>query len=165
MGRTALAKSLKLAHVAGATGFCAALLALLVLHASLPDPRQIEQFAMLRIAMGNVASWLLLPSMLLVVVSGLISMAASEVYKNAGWVWLKLATGVLVLEGTLVYVQGPMERAGREGLRALAGEIDPATLATTLAAERNSIWIILGVAAVNVVLAIYRPKLSRRHSE
>lgn len=165
MSRITQSKTLKLAHVAGSTGFCAALLALLALHASLPEPGFTEEFVMLRIAMGNVAKWLLLPSTALVVVTGLFSMAASDVYKNAGWVWLKLATGILVLEGTLVYVQAPMERAARNGLLALEGEFDPSQLGATLASEWNSIWIILGVALVNVVLGVYRPKLSRRGGE
>ena len=154
--------ALKLAHVLGSIGYCAALLALLLLHASLPDPAEVEQFAMLRIAMGNVVKWLLLPATALVVLSGLLAMAVSRTYKSAGWVWLKLATGVLILEGTLVYVQAPMERAGRQGLAALAGGFDFISQAPTLVAEWRSIWIILGVAVVNIVLGIYRPRLGRR---
>ncbi|MCY4264465.1 MAG: hypothetical protein OXE78_06380 [Gammaproteobacteria bacterium] len=156
-------KALKFAHIIGSTGFCAALLALLVLHASLPEPSKLEQFAMLRITMGNVVKWLLLPSTALVVLSGLFAMALNDIYKSAGWVWLKLATGVLILEGTLVYVQAPMERAGREGVAALAGEFDFISIGAILAAERNSAWVILGVALVNIVLGVYRPRLSRRN--
>jgi len=117
---------------------------------------------MLRITMGNVATWLLLPSTGLAVVSGLFSMAANDLYKNAGWAWVKLATGVLVLEGTLVYVQAPMQRAAIAAQAALDGELDLSTLGTSLAAEWGSFWVILGVAAVNIGLAVFRPRIIRR---
>jgi uncharacterized membrane protein len=155
-------KTLKFLHIIGTVGFCAALLALLLLHASLPDPSQLEQFAGIRLAMGNVAKWLLLPSTGLVVISGLIAMALNDVYKNAGWVWIKLATGVLILEGTLVYVQAPMERAANNAQSALDGDFDLTTLGTVLGSEWNSIWVILGVAVVNIVLGVYRPRIMSR---
>lgn len=155
-------KTLKFLHIVGTVGFCAALLALLVLHASLPDPSQLQQFASIRIAMGNVAKWLLLPSTGLVVVSGLIAMALNDVYKNAGWVWVKLATGVLILEGTLVYVQAPMERAANDARSALEGEFDLSSLGSVLGAEWSSIWVILAVAVVNIVLGVYRPRILRQ---
>jgi len=155
-------QTLKLLHIAGTVGYCAALLALMVLHASLPDPTEVREFASVRLVMGNVAKWLLLPSTGLVVVSGLFAMALNTVYQSAGWVWAKLATGVLVMEGTLVYVQAPMERAAIEANAALAGDFDLATLGATLGPEWGSLWVILAVAAVNVVLGVYRPRFSRR---
>jgi uncharacterized membrane protein len=162
MAQSTTQKTLKLAHIVGTIGFCAALLALLLLHASLPDPAQLEQFASIRLAMGNVAKWLLLPSTGLVVVSGLIAMAVNDVYKNAGWVWVKLATGVLILEGTLVYVQAPMERAANNAQSALEGDFDLSSLGTVLNSEWNSIWVILAVAVVNVVLGVFRPRIIRQ---
>jgi len=158
-------KTMKFLHIIGTIGFCAALLALLLLHASLPEPSQLEQFASIRLAMGNVAKWLLLPSTGLVVVSGLIAMAMNDVYKNAGWVWAKLLTGILVLEGTLVYVQAPMQRAANDAQAALDGDFDLSSLGTVLGAEWNSIWVILGVAMVNIFLGVYRPRFLRQYSD
>ena len=43
--------------------------------------------------------------------------------------------------------------------RALAREVDPATLAASLGAESKSLWVLLAVATVNVVLGIWRPRL------
>lgn len=155
-------KTLKFLHIISSTGFCAALLSLLILHASLPEAAEVEKFAMLRITMGNVAKWLLLPSAALVLVSGLLSMALSDAFKSAGWVWAKLATGVLVLEGTLVSVQAPMERAARNAQSALEGEFDLNNLDATLVTEWYSFWVILGIAIVNIILGVYRPRFSRR---
>jgi hypothetical protein len=58
-------------------------------------------------------------------------------------------------------VQGPAERAAIESRRALAGEVDPATLAALVQGEWGSLWVILGVAVANVALAIWRPRFKR----
>ena len=157
-------KTLKFLHTMGAIGFCGALAALLVIQASLPEPEQWVRFAELRRLQGAVARWLLLPSMGTVVVSGLLSMGATTAYHSAGWVWAKLATGILIFEGTLVYVQGPMERAAREAAATMDGTLDPGSLGMNLSAEWNSFWIILGVGVANVVLGIWRPRFSRAPS-
>jgi hypothetical protein len=154
-------KLLKFLHTMGAVGFTGALAAFLVLHASLPEPTELQRFATLRIAMGAVAQWLLLPSIALVLVSGLLSMAFNRAFHNAGWVWAKLAFGVLVFEGTLVYVQAPMQRAAKRAQQALDGSLDPAALGATLQAEWGSFWVILGVAILNIVLGVWRPRFSR----
>ena len=38
---------------------------------------------------------------------------------------------------------------------------DPAILAAVIAPTRNSIWVLLGVAAANGVLGVWRPRLTR----
>ena len=76
--------------------------------------------------------------------------------------WAKLATGVLMFEGGLVYVQGPMQQEAGLAAQALAGRIDPATLARSLGPERNTLWLLLAVSTANVVLGIWRPRLMRR---
>jgi uncharacterized membrane protein len=162
MAKVTQNKTLKFLHVISSTGFCAALLSLLILHASLPETAEVEKFATLRITMGNVGKWLLLPSAALVLVSGLLSMALTDAFKSAGWVWAKLATGVLVFEGTLAAVQAPMERAARNAQLALEGEFDLGSLGTTLVSEWYSIWVIIGIAIVNIILGVYRPRFSRR---
>lgn len=155
-------KFLKILHTLGSIGFCGALAALLVIHASLPSPEDLERFATLRITMGTVARWMLLPSMALVVVSGLFAIAANPAFHSAGWVWIKLLSGILVFEGTLVSVQGPMERGARDARAGLAGELDAATLAAPLGAEWGSLWVVLMVGIANVVLGVWRPRWRRR---
>jgi hypothetical protein len=151
-------KLLKILHTLGSVGFCGALAALLVIHASLPSPDDLERFAVLRTTMGTIARWMLLPSMGLVVVSGLFALGANPAFHSAGWVWIKLLSGILVFEGTLFSVQGPMERAARDARAGLAGEIDAVALAAPLHAEWVSLWIILMVGIANVVLGVWRPR-------
>ena len=68
---------------------------------------------------------------------------------------------MLVFEGGFVGIQGPMQEEARRSAAALRGEIDPATLTGALAAERNTLWVILAVAVLNVVLGIWRPRILR----
>lgn len=155
-------KATKFLHTMAAIGFTGGLAALIVLHLSLPAPTELQQFAALRIAMGAVAEWILLPSTLLVLVSGLLSMAVTPAFQNQGWALAKLASGILIFEGTLVYVQGPMEKAADRARAALAGELPVAELGATLQPEWSSFWIIMAVAVANVVLGVWRPRFLGR---
>ena len=145
-------------HTLGAVGFIGAVASLLVLLNFVPEPAALAEYARLRAAMGAIASWILLPSTALVLFGGLMAMAMTSAYHNAGWAWIKLATGILVFEGTLSAVQGPVQKQAEIAAAALAGRIDPAQIRNTLDAEASSLWILLAVAVVNVVLGIWRPR-------
>jgi hypothetical protein len=151
-------KLLKFLHTMAAIGFTGGLASLLVLHASLPDPVELEPFAALRMAQGAVAQWILFPSMGLVLVSGLLAMAVTPSFQDRAWVWAKLATGILVFEGTLAYVQAPMERAAGRARMALSVEIPVTELGATLRPEWSSFWVMLCVGVANVVLGVWRPR-------
>ncbi|MCJ2034223.1 hypothetical protein [Methylobacterium sp. J-068] len=152
---------MKFLHTMGATGLMGAMAALLVMLGVAPGPSALTGYAAIRGAMDAVATWIVLPSLALMLVSGLLAMAVTRPYLTAGWAWLKLATGILMFEGVLVYVQGPMRQEAQESARALAGQVDPATLAASLGPERATLWLLLAVATANVVLGIWRPRLVR----
>ena len=152
---------LKFLHTMGAAGMLGAMASLVAMLAIAPGPSALPGYAATRGAMGAVATWVFLPALAVTLLSGLLAMALNHAYLNAGWAWLKLATGVLMFEGGLVYVQGPMRQEAEQSARALAGRVDPATLAASLGAERNTLWVLLAVAAANVVLGIWRPRILR----
>ena len=54
-----------------------------------------------------------------------------------------------------------MQQEAELGVRALAHEVDAATLAVSLDAEWKSLWVMLAIATVNVILGIWRPRLTR----
>lgn len=155
---------LKFLHTMGAIGMMGAMATMLVLLAFTPEPSSLTEYARMRIAIGGVAEWLLLPSLGLVLASGLWSMAFTTGFHNAGWAWVKLAMGVLMFEGTLVSVQGPLQREAALSASALAGELDAAGLGTAMREEWLSLWVILGLATINVILGVWRPKFSRSKS-
>lgn len=152
---------LKFLHTMGAAGMLGAMASLVVMLGVSPGPAAVPEYAALRGGMGAVATWVFLPSLALTLMSGLLAMAVNRAFLGAGWAWLKLATGVLMFEGGLVYVQGPMRQEAEQSARALAGRVDPGTLAASLGAERGTLWVLLAVAAANVVLAIWRPRILR----
>ena len=155
----AFRRLLKFAHTLGAAGFMGGALALIamagVARASAGgagDPPLVG-------AMAEVAAWIVGPSMMLVVMSGLLSVAVTPAFHDVGWVWLKAGTGVLVLEGGL-HVLGPLAEAAKPGAGALARAPDPASVTRLFTAEVNTLWVLLAVSAANVALGVWRPRLS-----
>ena len=114
----------------------------------------------MRGAMGGIAKWIFLPSLALTLIAGLLALAVNRAYQNAGWALAKLASGILIFEWGFVGVQGPMEQEAALSAQALAGQADAALLGQAIHAEWYSLWILLGVAAVNVVLGVWRPRFT-----
>lgn len=152
---------IKFLHTIGAIGQIGAMACLLVLLSFVPAPTQLSEYATMRGAMGGIATWIFLPSLGLVLISGLLAIALNRAYHSAGWAWAKLLSGILVFEWGFAAVQGPMQQEAEQSARALAHEVDPATLAMTVNAEWNSLWVLLAVATANVILGIWRPRLTR----
>jgi hypothetical protein len=157
----AMRRLVKFLHTMGAIGLMGAMACLLVLLSFAPAPAQLAEYALMRGAMGGIATWIFLPSLALTLVAGLLAMAANRGYQNAGWALAKLATGILIFEGGFAGVQGPMQEEAERAAAALAGQADAATLAQSLGAEWNTLWLVLAVAMVNVVLGIWRPRFTR----
>ena len=155
---------LKFLHTIGAVGLMGAMASLLVLLSMAPPPTSLAAYASIREAMGGIATWILFPSLGLTLIAGLVAIAYSRVYQNAGWVWLKAASGILIFEGCLVGVVGPIQQEAEQSAKALAGELDPTILALSLGSERNTLWVLLAVATANVVVGIWRPRLMKRYT-
>lgn len=152
---------MKFLHTVGAIGLMGAMAALLVLLSVAPPPTSLSGYALIRGAMGAIATWIFFPSLAMTLIAGLLAIAFNKGFHNAGWAWAKAATGILVFEAGFVGVLGPMQREAEQSAKALAGLIDPATLATSLSAERGTLWLLLVVSVANVIFGIWRPRLTR----
>lgn len=158
----AVRQMLKFLHTVGAIGLMGAAAALLVLLSWVPPPASLGEYALIRGAMGAIATWVFFPSLAATLIAGLLAIAFHRGFHNAGWAWLKAATGILIFEGGFVGVIGPMQREAERSAKALAGQLDPATLSATFDAERGTLWVVLAVATANVALGVWRPRLTRR---
>jgi hypothetical protein len=152
---------MKFLHTIGAIGLMGAMACLIVLLGFVPKPTSLSEYAMMTAAAGGIATWIFFPSLALTLIAGLLAIALNRAYHSAGWAWAKLATGILIFEWGFTAILGPLQENAELGARALNGEVDPATLVTTLAAERTSLWVLLLVATANVVLGVWRPRLTR----
>lgn len=155
---------LKALHMLGAIGFMGGLATCFVLVATTAvEPS--ASFAAIRHGIALINKWLLTPSLLLVLVSGLLAIAASNTYKNAGWAWMKALLGLVAFEGTLMTIVGNGRRAAEHATAAVAGQADAMTeVMATLRTEWGALWLLLGIGLVNIVLAIWRPRFSRRRA-
>jgi hypothetical protein len=156
-------QTLKLLHELGAAGLIGTLAAYFVLVAFVPV-HGVADYAVVRASIAALSKWLLMPSLAVVLISGLLAIAAHRPFMEARWVWVKALLGLSMFEGTLGAVAANAQRGTDLSARALAGSVDP-TLMKDLA---HSEWIGLSTIAVlaiaNIVLAVWRPRLRRRIS-
>ena len=152
---------MKFLHSMGAIGMMGAIAALLVLIRLVPKPLSLPEHASAYRAMADIANYILYPSMVVTVIAGLLAIAINRGFHNAGWAWVKMASGILVFEGSLVSIIGPIGAEARRSSEALLGQIDPATLVSIEGSLGASLWVMLGVSTANVVFGIWRPRLTR----
>ena len=147
----------KVLHEVASIGFGGGLAACLLIN-GLADRTSPEAFASARQAFAAIAHYLLVPSMAVVVVSGLLAIAATRGYMDAGWAWLKALLGITVFEATLMVVGSDSRQA--DMLAAMTS--NPAALDALLRSERNTLLLLIVLSIVNVVLAVWRPRLAYR---
>ncbi len=154
-------KSLKFLHSLGAAGMTGALVAQLILLAVSPDPVALPEYAATRAAIAAVTTWLLLPSLTLMLVSGLLAIAAHPPFGNLAWVWIKLALSLSIFQPVLMWVHGPAVRLAEHAATATAGSVVSPDIATAMRNEQAMVWVILVICIANIVLAIWRPRFRR----
>jgi hypothetical protein len=134
---------------------------LIVLLELAPSPTSLAEYALMSAAMSRIGTWIFMPALALTLIAGLLAIAVNRTYHSAGWAWAKLASGILIFEWGLTAILGPLQEEADLTARALAGEANPAALAASFGAERNSLLALLAVATANVVLGIWRPRFTR----
>jgi hypothetical protein len=155
-----LKRLLKILHEIGAVGVMGSIAACLVL--VLKGPTQpLVAYAAVRQAIAVITQWLLLPSLVIVLLSGLLAIAATSAFQNAAWAWVKGLLGLSVFEATLVTINASARRAAELAAMAATGQGDAAQLAQTLRTEMGGLWLLLALSLVNIVLAVWRPQLYR----
>ena len=151
---------IKILHEIGAAGVMGAFAACLVL--VMRGPAQpLVAYAAVRQSIAAISQWLLLPSLALVLISGLLSIAVNRAFHNAAWAWIKALLGISVFEGTLVTINASARRAAELATLAANGHADAAQLAQVLRTERGGLWLLLARSLVTIVLAVWRPRLYR----
>jgi len=152
---------MKFLHTLGAAGLTGALAAVLAVAILAPVSAQGAGGLPVVVALARIAAWIIGPSIVLTVITGLLAIVVTPAFQEAGWVWAKAATGILILEGGLQAL-GPIQAAARRGASALTDPSTPADPARLVAAEMNTLWVLLAVGVANIALGVWRPRLPKR---
>jgi hypothetical protein len=151
-------KAVKFLHTLASCVLIGALLAHGLL--LLAPPPQLG-FADQRAIIGLIGTWLLLPSMAVVLTSGLLSMVVHQPFMEQRWVWTKAALSFLVFLATL-HLQGLAVNSAAFAASIPPGEPVPPALAADLAHEDLMIGIVLAVSVANIVFGVWRPRMKPR---
>ena len=72
--------------------------------------------------------------------------------------------GIGMFEGTLLTVGAGARRAADLSALAATGVGDPAQRAQVIRSEWGGLWVLLTLSIVNILLAVWRPRLGRRRA-
>ena len=71
---------------------------------------------------------------------------------------MKLATGILIFAGSF-HVLGSIQDEVKQSGAAAAGQLDPTPTANSFG-EQGALWVVLAVSTADVVLGVWRPRLT-----
>jgi hypothetical protein len=113
----------------------------------------------MRGAIAAIATWVFFPSFALTLVAGMLAIAVNRAFHDAGWAWAKFAMGILVFAGSF-QVLGSIQDAAKGSASAIAGQLGAETITGSLG-EQSALWVLLAVSTANVVLGVWRPRLTQ----
>ncbi|MCB1743362.1 MAG: hypothetical protein KDK91_23500 [Gammaproteobacteria bacterium] len=156
-----MSRTLKFLHVLGAIGLTGSLVCCLTLVHVADEDATLQTLLRTRQDIDAICTWVLLPSLMIVLFAGLLAIAAHAPFMQARWVWVKAATGLAMFEGTLGLIQGPAREAVKLTASALDGRLQPDRLELLVPDQRTSLCVMLSLAIANIALAIWRPRLGQ----
>jgi hypothetical protein len=151
---------MKVLHEVGALGVMGAFASCLVLAMKKPEAPLLA-YAAVREQIAFITQWLMMPSLALVILSGFLAMLLQPAYYDAGWAWIKAALGLSLFEGTLLTVGNAAHRTAQLSALAVTQRAGAPELTEAIHAERTTLWLLLAICLVNIVLAVWRPRLLR----
>lgn len=154
-------KTSKLLHTLAAAGLIGGLGCYMIMLVFAPQQTP-ETYADLRQSIAAISNYVLLPSLAIALISGLLSMAVHRPFLDKGWAWVKAALGILMFKGVLTIVGAKADYAAIVARRIAEGEPASELLQRALAYEWYALIAIMALSVANVVLGIWRPRLSRQ---
>lgn len=151
-------RTLKFLHTLAACGLVGALAGYMIVLVFSPQVTA-QAYADMRQTISALSNYLLLPSLILALVSGLLSMAVHRPFQETRWAWAKALLGLSLFEATLAVVNAKAASAADEAAKIAAGQGDAAALATIIASEWMTLYAILALSAAQIALGIWRPRL------
>lgn len=153
-------KLLKFLHTLSAAGLTGGLGCYMVLLAYAPQDTP-AAYADLRQTIAVISNYILIPSLAIALVSGLLAMAAHTPFMEKGWAWVKTAMGLLMFKGVLTVVGAKADHAASVSRKIAEGEEVKVVLEKALAYEWGTLWVVMALTVANIILGVWRPRLSR----
>ncbi len=154
-------KTIKFFHTLASCGLIGGIFAYGVILLAAPQDTPIA-LAEMRETVAIVATYVIVPSLAVALVSGLLSMGIHRPFQELRWAWLKALLGISMFEATLGVVQSKANTAAALSAKIAAGEAQENVLAEAIAYEWHALAVILLIAVLNIVLGVWRPSLKPR---
>lgn len=151
---------LKIAHYVALIGFVGGLATSLVL-ADLAGNAPPAALAALRHAISAVGETLVIPSLVLLLLSGMLLVVARPRLINARWVWAKAVLAAALAGVALGIVQPAVTRAAALAAEASIGSPSLKAMKQAFSAEWLGTVVSLILVLIAIVLAVWRPRLGR----
>lgn len=154
-------KTIKILHTIASAGLIGGLGCYMILLVAGPQTT-LSVYADLRQSIALISNSVILPSMALALVTGLISMIVHRPFRDKGWVWVKALLGILMFKGVLTVISAKADYAATVAHRIAVGDAPQDALESLLAMEWGTLIIVTVIAVANIVLGVWRPKLSTK---
>jgi uncharacterized membrane protein len=150
---------LKFLHSLAACGLIGALAGYAVVLTVAPQDTP-QAYAAMRLTLAALASWLLLPSMAVALVTGLFAMAIHYPFAQTRWAWAKALLGLGIFEATLGLVQAKATAAAQAAVEAAAWKGQPGAIEAAVAGEWLTLGAFMVLSLAQVALGVWRPSLA-----
>lgn len=150
----------KLLHFAGLVGLAGGIVVALVL-ADTIDVTSPSGTATVHAAISLVGNAVIVPSMVLVLLTGMLLVVARPQLISARWVWLKAVLGVVTGAVVLLALQPAFRAAEAMAATGALGDRALGPLAAVVRAEHTAAWATLALIVVAMAVAIWRPRFGR----
>jgi len=155
---------LKLLHFASLAGLGGGIVVILVLLDTI-DATSPSAVAGMHAAIALICSGLVVPSLVVLLLTGMLLVVARPQLINARWVWAKAFVGVIVAATILAGFQPLVNALASMAVTGALGDAPPGPLADTVETERWAAYLVLANVVAAMLIAVWRPRLGRPASE
>lgn len=151
---------LKLLHYASLAGLGGGMVVILVLLDTI-DATSPASVAGMHAAIALLCGALVVPSLVVLLLTGMLLVVARPHLISARWVWAKAIVGVIVAVTVLAGFQPLVIALASMSATGALGDAPPGPLASTVETERWAAYLTLATVVAAMAIAVWRPRLGR----
>ena len=151
---------IKLLHFASLAGLAGGIDVSLVL-ADTIEATSPSATAGMHAAIALICGAVIVPSMIVLLLTGMLLVVARPHLINARWVWAKALLGLATAVVVLLALQPAVIAAAAMAATGALGDAALGPLAPVVESENAAAWWTLGMVLIALVVAIWRPRLGR----